>query len=178
METIAQIIGLLAVATFLLSYQQKRRPQIILFNLISRFLYILQYLLLGAFTGAVFDILAAIASVFAGKKQVGFIKKHIKLIIVTTNVCVLAAGIIIAVLNKSILDLFALMGVLLEINALWLTKEKAIRIVSLCSAPFWFTYNFLSCAYGSAIGNILTIISIAIALFRYRNLNPDNNTKI
>ena len=178
MKIIAQIIGLLAVATFLLSYQQKRRPQIILFNLISRFLYILQYVLLGAFTGAIFDILAAIASVFAGKKQVNFVKNHIKAIVIITNVCVLSSGIIIAVLNKSFLDLFALSGVLLEINALWLTKEKAIRIVSLCSAPFWFTYNFLSCAYGSAVGNILTIISIVIALIRYRNFKNDTDANL
>lgn len=178
MKTIAQIIGLLAVVAFLSSYQQKKRPQIILFNLISRILYILQYLLLGAFTGAIFDILAAVASVFAGKKHTPFIKKHLKLIILTTNVCIFAAGIIIAVSNKNLLDLFALAGVLLEINALWLTKETAIRIVSLCSAPFWFTYNFLSCAYGSAVGNILTIISIVIALIRYKDLKSTNNGKL
>lgn len=169
MEIIAQIVGLLAVATFLLSYQQKRRPQIILFNLISRILYILQYLLLGAFTGAVFDILAAVVSIFAGKKHTGFIKKHLKLIVILSNAVIVVAGIIISFTNKSFLDLLALAGVLLEINALWLTKEKSIRIVSLCSAPFWFTYNLLSRAYGSATGNILTIVSIVIALIRYKN---------
>ncbi len=176
MKTIAQIIGLLAVVAFLLSYQQKRRPQIILLNLISRVLYILQYLLLGAFTGAIFDVLAAIASVFAGKKHTPFIKKHIKPIVLTINACVFAAGIIIAVSNKSIIDLFALAGVLLEINALWLTKENSIRIAPLCSAPFWFTYNILSCAYGSAVGNVLTILSIIIALIRYKDLKSTNNT--
>ena len=171
MDKIAQIIGLLAVAAFLLSYQQKKRSQIILYNIISRVLYILQYVLLGAFTGAVFDILAAITSAFAGKKNTGIIKSHTKLFVIASNVCIFVAGIAIAVLNNSLLDLFALAGVLLEINALWLTKEKAIRIVSLCSAPFWFTYNFLSNAYGSAIGNVLTIVSIVIALIRYKNCN-------
>ena len=41
MNMIPQIIGLLAVATFLFSYQQKKRKNIILFNTISRCLYIL-----------------------------------------------------------------------------------------------------------------------------------------
>lgn len=170
MKIIPQIIGLIAVATFLLSFQQKKRKNIILFNLISRCLYILQYLLLGAFTGAVFDILAAVSSAFAGKKHLNFIKKHIKAVIIITNICIFAAGVIIAFSNKSFLDLFALAGVLLEINALWLTSEKAIRWVSLFSAPFWFTYNFLSCAYGSALGNIFMMISIIIAMIRYRNI--------
>lgn len=173
MEIIAQIVGLLAVATFLLSYQQKRRPQIILFNLVSRILYILQYLLLGAFTGAVFDILAAVVSIFAGKKHTNFINNNLKLIVILSNSVIVVVGIIIAFTNKNFLDFFALGGVLLEINALWLTKEKAIRLVSLCSAPFWFTYNFLSRAYGSAIGNVLTIVSIVIALIRYKDLKTE-----
>ena len=66
--------------------------------------------------------------------------------------------------------MFALAGVLLEINALWLTSEKAIRWVSLFSAPFWFAYNFFSCAYGSALGNVFMMISIIIAMIRYKNL--------
>ena len=66
---IAQVIGLLAVAAFLLSYQQKKRSGIILLNVCSRFLYILQYLMLGAFSGALLDILAAGASVIAERKQ-------------------------------------------------------------------------------------------------------------
>ena len=57
---IPQAVGILAVATFLWSYQQKKRKNIILLNAISRGLYILQYLLLGAFSGAVLDILGAI----------------------------------------------------------------------------------------------------------------------
>jgi hypothetical protein len=83
------------------------------------------------------------------------------------------AGVIIANLNKSFLDLFALAGVLLEINALWLTSEKAIRWVSLFAAPFWFIYNSLNYALGSALGNIFTIISIIIAIIRYRNLKAN-----
>ncbi|MBQ3547539.1 MAG: YgjV family protein [Clostridia bacterium] len=175
MKILPQIIGLLAVATFLFSYQLKKRSNIILLNTISRCLYILQYLLLGAFSGAVFDILAAISSVFAGKKHMPFIKKNIKTIVITINFCVLVTGIIIAFSNRSILDLFALTGVLLEINALWPTDEKAIRLISLLAAPFWFTYNFLSCAYGSSLGNVFTIVSIAIAMIRYKNLKPNTN---
>ena len=169
MKVIPQIIGLLAVATFLLSFQQKKRNNIILLNFISRCLYILQYILLGAFTGAIFDILAAFSSAFAGKKHTDFIKRHIKPIVIIINFGIIIAGLIIAFLNRSFLDLFALAGVLLEINALWLTKEKAIRLLSLFSAPFWFTYNFLSCAYGSSLGNIFTILSILIAMIRYKN---------
>ena len=72
---IPQAVGILAVATFLLSYQQKKRRNIILLNSLSRVLYILQYLLLGAYAGAVLDVLGTLSSLRAAKQGSGFIKK-------------------------------------------------------------------------------------------------------
>lgn len=165
---IPQIVGLLAVAVFLLSYQQKKRKHIIITNAISRSLYILQYILLGAFSGAVLDILGLISSVIAEKKDLPFFKKHLKLIFFTVNIMIIASGTAIAVINKSFLDIFPIIGVLLHTSAFWITNEKKIRIVSLLGSPFWFVYNFLSRAYGSSIGDILTMVSIVIAMIKYR----------
>ena len=81
------------------------------------------------------------------------------------------------VLNKSLLDLLPIVGVALHTGAFWLTKEKAIRLVSLAGSPFWLTYNLASRAYGSAIGDFLTMGSIVIALIKYRKGNKNvNNT--
>ena len=174
MKLIPQFIGLLAVATFLLSYQQKKRKNIILFNVISRCLYILQYLLLGAFSGAVLDILGAVASVVAGKKHTGLIKKHLTLVIFSMNGLIVAAGLTIAIINQSWLDLFSLAGVLLHTGAFWLSSEKIIRRISLAGSPFWFVYNFLSRAYGSAVGDLLTMGSILLAMYRHREKKSSN----
>ena len=176
MNMIPQIIGLLAVATFLFSYQQKKRKNIILFNTISCCLYILQYILLGAFSGAVLDILGAISSIIAGKKHTEFIKKHTKVVLISINACIIVAGGIIAIYNKSWLDLFSLTGVLLHTSAFWISSEKIIRRVSLLGSPFWFVYNLLSHAYGSAIGDILTMCSIIIAMIRHKNSDNEKNS--
>lgn len=174
MKLIPQIIGLLAVAMFLLSYQQKKRTNIILFNVVSRLLYILQYLLLGAFAGAVLDILGAVASVVAGKKHTPFIKKHLTLVIVLMNALIVAAGVAIALVNRSWLDLFSLAGVLLHTGAFWINSEKIIRRISLAGSPFWFIYNFMSHAYGSAIGDLLTMGSILLAMYRHREKKAES----
>lgn len=174
MKIIPQILGLLAVVTFLISYQQKKRNRIILLNVISRCLYILQYFMLGAFAGAVLDILGAVASVVAGKKHVPFVKKHLKFFVIGINLLILGAGISIALLNQSFLDLFSLMGVLLHTGAFWLSSEKIIRRISLAGSPFWFIYNFLSRAYGSAVGDLLTMGSILLAMYRHRENKQEN----
>ena len=169
MKITAQIIGLLAVATFLLSYQQKKRKNIILFNTLSRCLYILQYMLLGAFSGAVLDVLGAVSSVVAGKKHKGFVKRHAKAVLIAINGVIILAGVLIAFYNKRWLDLFPIAGVLLHTSAFWISDEKIIRRVSLLGSPFWLVYNLFSQAYGSAIGDLLTMGSIVIAMIRYKN---------
>ena len=173
MKTLAQIVGFFAVIVFLLSYQQKRRNGIILLNVISRAMYILQYILLGAFSGAILDIMGALSSAVAANKHTDFIKKHIKTVVISINSLMIITGVTIAIINKSWLDLFSLTGVLLHTSAFWINDERIIRRVSLLGAPFWFIYNFFSYAYGSALGDLLTIFSILIAMYRHRQVDKE-----
>jgi hypothetical protein len=181
MEKIALVVGLLAVALFLLSYLQKRRGLIVTFNLTSRVLYIVQYLLLGAFEGAVLDIWGAISAFLAQRSDKGFIKKFKIAIFVIINLLIVVSGIL---LYENIFSLFPMIGILLQAGALWLKNEKYIRIVSMLGCPFWFTYNFVSTAYGSCIGDALAFVSLGVSLVRYDILGvkkaaeaaqPDNN---
>ncbi len=164
MKIIANIIGIAAVAIFVLSYQLKTRQGIIFFNAGSRVLYVLQYILLGAFEGAVLDVVALLVSVLAQNKNKGWLGRHPKFTIIGANLFVVGMGLLF---YRNIFSLFPIAGVLFETGALWLTKEKQIRFVSFFGAPFWLAYNILSVAYGSAIGNVMTMVSIGIAIVRY-----------
>ena len=162
---IPQVIGILAVATFLASYQQKKRKNIVLLNVISRILYILQYCLLGAFSGAVLDVLGAGSSVVASKKENAWINRHKVLLLVLIDLLIVAVGLL---LYENPYSLLPIAGVLLHTSAFWMDDERKIRVVSLTGSPFWFVYNFASRAYGSALGDLLTMASILIAMVRYR----------
>ena len=164
MNTLAFIIGLLAVAFFVLSYLQKKRGVILTFNLISRVLYVVQYLLLGAIEGAVLDVLGSVSAAVAQRDENNFIKKHKKAIFLVINAVIIVVGIL---LYKNVYSLFPLVGILLHTDALWLKKEKHIRIISLIGCPFWFTYNIVSGAYGSCIGDVLTFVAIGTSILRY-----------
>lgn len=164
MIVLAQIVGFLAVIIFLLGYQQKKRKNIIIWNVTSRVLYIIQYFLLGAFEGLALDILGTISSVAAHKKDNKIIKKHIKLFIIIINLMILAVGLY---LYENIFSLFPIIGVILHTSAFWITEEKTIRKVSFLGSPFWLVYNLANFAYGSAIGDILSMISIGTAIYRY-----------
>ena len=163
MQTAALIIGLSAVFFGLMSYQFRRRGGIIACSVVSRVLYVLQYLLLGAFEGAVMDLSAIPASMLAARKHMPFVAKHRVLWWLAGNVAVVLIGWIFW---KNIYSLFAIVGVLFEINALWMTKEKYIRLISLGSLPFWMVYNILCGAWGSVLGNALMVVSVLSAMYR------------
>lgn len=167
-EIAAQVVGIIAVTIFVLSYLQKSRRNIIILNVTSRILYILQYLLLGAISGAALDILGAVASVVAGKKDSPFIKRHKKLIMILIDGAIIIAGLAICIINKNPLDLLPIAGVLLHTGAFWMSDERIIRRISLVGSPCWLAYNLASRAYGSAVGDTLSICSIIVAMIRYR----------
>ena len=171
---IPQAVGVVAVAFFFLCYQLKARKSIIFCNLTSRVLYILQYLLLGAFSGAVLDVLGVVVSVVAERSDRGFVKKHKKLFFCLTNLAVIGAGLTLAIVSRNPIDLLPIVGVTFHTAAFWLKDEQTIRCVSLIGSPFWMVYNLLSKAYASVIGDVATIGSLVIALIRYRKKKREN----
>ena len=164
METAALIVGLSAVFLFLLSFQFPKRQAIIACNVVSRILYILQYLMLGAFEGAAMDISAIPSSVLASRKHLPIVAKHKWIILAGVNGFILILGILAW---QDWLSWVPIVGVLLETNAMWFTKEKHIRLLSLACLPFWLFYNVGCGAYGSALGNVLAMVSILSAMLRY-----------
>ena len=164
MTILANLIGIAAVVMFVLSYQRKTRRGILFLNAGSRVFYVLQYLLLGAFEGAVLDIVALLVSLLARHRDADWQKKHAVPVILCANAFVIGAGLACWQNGYSLLPIA---GVLFETGALWLRRERQIRFLSFFGAPFWLAYNLICSAYGSAVGNILTMVSIGIAIVRY-----------
>ena len=107
------------------------------------------------------------------KSAYEFVKKNKRVIFIGINAVIIIAGVL---LYKNIFSLFPLVGILFQTDALWLKKEKYIRIVSMLGCPFWFTYNFVSGAYGSCIGDVLSFVALGVSLLRYDILKKGEET--
>ena len=79
MLVVSQVIGIAAVGLYLMSYQLKKRRQIVWTTCISNALYVLQYILLGAYSGAVMDFLSTVSSFMAAKKNSEKMHRYVKL---------------------------------------------------------------------------------------------------
>lgn len=161
---IALAIGILSVVFYVLGYLQKRRAAIILFNIVSRLLGITQYILLGAFEGAILDVSAVISSFLAEKKKHPFVRKNTKWFVIGVSLLIVGAGVLT---YKNIYSLLPVIGVLIHTGAFWMDDEKKIRIFSFLGSPFWLVYNFISGAYPSCIGEFLSMVSIVISIIRF-----------
>lgn len=95
---------IVSCCNFCFKLSAKKRKSIIITNIISRLLYIVQYLLLGAISGVVLDLLGMISSLIAERKHLLFVKRHLKILFLSINIIIIITGLIIAVANKSLLD--------------------------------------------------------------------------
>lgn len=164
----AQIIGIVAVALYMLSFQLKKRQNIVFTVCLSNLLYVLQYILLGAFSGAALDGLSTVSSFFSAKKNSPKFKRFSKLTAYIMMGLILIVGVSISLIQKRWLELLPILGCLFQTGSLWFEDEQTIRKLSLAGAPFWLIYNFVSMAYGATIGSVLMIISAIIGLIRFR----------
>ena len=175
MNIAANIVGVLAVVLYVLCYQMKTRSGIILMNAASRVLFVTQYLMLGAFEGALMDVIALCVAVLYRFRGKGVLKGRDTLVCVLANAAIVLLGL---TTYRSPISLLPIFGVLFETLAMWLKKERTIRVVSLLGAPPWLVYNTWSGAYGSSVGNVITLVSIAVAIVRYDVLGKEKDKGI
>ena len=168
LTVVSQIIGFAAVGLYLLSYQLKKRKQIVWVACISNALYVLQYILLGAFSGAAMDFTSTVSSFFAAKKNEGAFKRYARVLAWSNMIIIATVGLASALIQGEWIELLPIAGALLQTGGLWCDDEQTIRKFGLCSAPFWLVYNYISHAYGPALGSVIAIISIIISMIRYR----------
>ena len=174
MFVLSQIIGIVAVVLFLLSFQMKQRRQIVFVTAVSNGLYVLQYALLGAFTGAILDCLSTLYSFVVGKKSAPRFGKFVNGIAVFIMLLVVSTGVSMAIIRNSWIEVIPVVGTLLQTGGLWFNREQTIRKFALAGAPFWIVYNFISQAYGAALGSTLSVISVVVALVRYHKAETEN----
>lgn len=167
----AQIVGLLAMAFNILSYQQKTRERAIAFQLCGGGLFAVNFLLLGATTGAILNVIAVIrAIVFLHREKfqanhpgwlIGFIATYFGSYIIT-----------FALLGKNptlanlIVEILPVIGMTATTLSFRLTDAKAIRRYGLISSPSWLIYNICCFSVGAIICEVLSLFSIVIGMLR------------
>ena len=172
-ETIAQIIGIFAAATNILSFQCKAKNRIILVQLFGGALFTVNFLLLGAVTGAIMNVLAivrALLFLYKDKLKINDRVLVIGLIATFLGVYVLTftAFGVEATLKNLIVEALPVIGMSAATLSFSMKNGTAIRIIGITlSSPSWLVYNIFVFSIGAILCEAFSIVSIAIGIFRH-----------
>lgn len=153
---LAQVFAFLSSVCLLFSFWQKNRKQILFFQILDSSFDILQYFLLGAYTGSLISLLGATRAYTFSKTNNSFFL-ILFLMLYTISSLITYNGFI---------SIIPLLAALIYTIVTWNKKEKNIRLFSILIFILWFIYDILVKAYVSSITDVTLIISNALAFYK------------
>ena len=167
-EIIAQVLGLIAMAVCIISFQFKKNKHLFIVQGISSTLFFVHYLLLGQEAGAFMNLLSIMRSVCLNVK---FLRNRVCEILLIIGFVVVAA-----ITFENWLTILILIAQIGGTIVYWQNKAKRIRIFQLSvSSPCWLIHNIASFSIGGIITEVFNIISTIISLVRFRKKRFDES---
>jgi hypothetical protein len=162
MKIAAQIVGLVGIVCSLLSFQQKERKHVMLFQMTASALFCIQLFMVGAITGGCVDSISFVRTAVFSQNDKKWASSPIWLGVFI--VAMIVTGILTWQDGWSILPII---GSILSTIALWMKKSSHIRVISLFVGPCWLVYNLIHGAYTGALNEVLAMTSIVIGMVRH-----------
>ena len=168
---IAQIIGILALIILMLSFQKNEKKLLLKYQIISSFLYALQYVFLGAYTGSLMNLTCMVRNFIFNKYNNKKVPIHWLIIIVILMIAFLLISYIRTI------SLLPMLAVVLYSIAVWYGNLKLIRCTEVISCTLFIVYNIRVLAITGLIAIMIELIAALIAIYRFdiKQLNSNEN---
>lgn len=163
MVIVAQISGVIGLLFLIVAMQNNDKEKVLKNQMFANVFYELQYIALGAFSGACMAAVGIIRSkVFSDYEQ------QKKPITVKVLVAVLMAIVVLGVFSyTSYYSIIPTVMTMLYSYAIWQKDLKKFRLLSLVSVTGWIYYNLSVGAYVAFIGSVIELSSIAVAIDKF-----------
>ena len=162
---ISQVLGICGFIVSLIAFHRKEKKTILKTSILSNILDLIHYILLGAYSGAITKVLAMLRNYFVILKE-----RHPKL----SNIFYLIMFIILYLLASvitydGILSVLPLLAALIYVIVLWNGNEQQVRIAAFFGYFLWLTYNIFVLSIAGIISDVVSIISVFIAISNNRH---------
>ncbi len=159
---VAQIFGLFGSLSMITSMWQKTRKKMLWFLTFDSIFYAIHYLFLGAYAGAVNNVVGIFRTFTLAKKNTTeFYKKNYILYIV------IALYLIFGIITyNGINSLFPSIASIIYCIVIWLDKPKNIRFGTAIMLLLWLLYNIGVKSYVGAITEACLLVSTIIAIIK------------
>lgn len=163
---LAQFFGFAGLALSLTIFQVNRRKGMLRISIMASSLYAIQYILLGAFTGAAMNLVGGLRGY--AYYRLAPSKKHRWVLLSFMGLA--AAGALVT--WQGPVSLLALAGSMCGSFSIWHKNPTYIRRWALLAPPLWFTYNFISGSYPGMISEIIMLLSNLLGEYRFDFKHP------
>ncbi len=169
MQILVRIFGIMGLILSVIPFQFKKHKHIVLCKMASCLAFSTQYFLLGpaAYTGAWLDLISALRNFLFYK----FVDKKLS----TLPVILIFSALVLYLGIRSWagwVTLLALIPKLITTVSYGMKNERILRLITLPSCLFWVAYNCIVGSFEAGISDLLTFISILIAIYRYDIRKP------
>ena len=162
MDIVIQIIGFLGIGLSLFSFRFKKHKHILLFRTINEMIFIIQYFLLGAFSGVFLNILGCIRnSIFSRRVEKN---KDTKVLMIVFSLLFTAFGILTF---EGIESIVLILAKVLSTVAYGNKNTTVLRIISFLTHIGYLLYNAAVFSLAGMLSDTLILISLFVAIARF-----------
>lgn len=170
-ETIAQIIGFVALTFNVLSYQFKTQKGVIFMMTIGCCLFCVNFFMLGAITGALLNAIGFVRCIVYYNKKffkaesiwwfIGFCVLYVVTYVLNFTVFGKEFN-----LKNGLIEILPVIGMIATNISLKMKDAKHVRLLAYVSSPSWLIYNISSRSWGATVTEIIALISVTIGVIR------------
>ena len=154
MNVFYQLIGLGALAAMALSFYQKGKRQIMLWQMAAFACFILHYGLIGALSGSLCNVVQIISMLLFAARD----RFHWPVLAAAIPIF-LCYGVLGWYSYESPLALLPVIASLIGMLPFFQSKEAVIKIAAIISDSLWLIYTIAVHSYSGALTNVLLIVT-------------------
>ena len=165
MNIIIQSIGAFGIAANMIIYQQKEGKKILLFKLISDFLWFAHYFLLGAYTGAAIAVIGIFREFVFIKQDKKSVKNKGWLIFF------ICCSFVSSVFTwKNVFCIFPEAASIISVISFWKSNPNLTRLLGIIICVCMLIYDIIYCSYIGIVNELLTLVSVFFALLQKKGV--------
>ena len=161
MNIVIQIIGFFGILASVISFQCKKHNSILFFRTMNEFIFAIQYLLLGAYTGMAMNLIGCVRNVIFTKQ----VSENKKTVVSTVVFAILffVLGLFTWQGKKSILIIIAK---ILSTFAYSNKNTTVVRSVLFITCTSWLVYNYCVLSIAGVLCEAFTLVSLLVGMIR------------
>ena len=165
MNFIPHAFGIMALLTWISSFQFKEKHRILLFQILANIFYAFQYIMLGLFSAGFMNIVSVFRCYVFMKDS----KKNKETPFTVLLLFLFAFFILEMIYWKTLLDILPIIAAIIFTISSWQKSTTTIRVSCIFAALIFAVYNSIVGTYVALIGNIFEVTSAIVAIIRFNS---------